>query len=379
MRRPSAGDLIAVVIVAIGLAAVVFVVGRQPQAYVDTYSTHDSDSGGYLAWYRLLAREGLPVERFEHPAAALDASIGTLIVSNNNQFSLSDVEPLERFVRRGGSLVWISGGVDETETAWKPLMFPVFRKDEAPATADRATPVAPSVATRGVTRIDGDGRRRLMYLSRAGTVGILADGFGGVAVRYAIGAGRVTVVSDPSIFTNRKLAAADNARFAVALATQRGARTIAFDEAIHGFSSERSVWDVLPGPLRAATIALAVLTVLALIGAGLRVLPLAGAPPVREPDAAAYLTAVAALLRRGRAATLAARNLARAAFATSARSLGLAETAGERMIFEAYRQRGEASAAESVREIGRLCARPSLTDAELVAVAQRCFRLRKDG
>ena len=70
VRALRRGDLIAIVLVTLALivAGIVGAERAAPPDYVDTYSTHDSDRGGYLAVRRLLEREGIRVvESNRHP------------------------------------------------------------------------------------------------------------------------------------------------------------------------------------------------------------------------------------------------------------------------------------------------------------------------
>ena len=91
----------------------------------DTFSSYDAHSGGYRAWYELLAREGARVERFERRPAFLDDSVGTLIAAPNmTEYLLRsqntgdttgapqsiDFEAMRAWVKRGGHLIWVTDG-----------------------------------------------------------------------------------------------------------------------------------------------------------------------------------------------------------------------------------------------------------------------------
>ena len=375
--RIKRNDIIALSLVCAGLLVIGFMTDREPAASPDTYSTHDARGGGYLAWYRLLRMSGMRVERLERPASALDGSIATLVAANNGRFSVADVAPLARFVRDGGRLIWISAGVDERDRAWKPLAFPRFRKGSG--AIDAARPLVPSVVTRGVHAVYGDGSARIVPGAFPPDVPVLGDRTGAVLVRYALGRGRVVIVTDPSLFTNRNLARAGNARLALSIVTSGRAGSVAFDEAIHGYVADRSIWSVFPGPLRAAVIGVVVVAALALYGAAIRTTPLLPPEREREPSTASYLASVANLLRRGNAARRVAAELADSTYAAAARTLGLAGLADERVLVAAYRLRGDEDSAETVRRIARICSSERISDAALVELAEYCFALRKKG
>ncbi len=157
------------------------------------------------------------------------------------------------------------------------------------------------------------------------------------------------------------------------------AGSVAFDEAIHGYADDRSVWSVLPLPLRAAVIGLGVVAALALYGAAIRTVPLLAPQREREPSTASYLASVGNLMRRGNAARRAATELAESTYAAAARTLGLAGIPDERVLVSAYRLRGDEASAEMVRRIARICANERIGDAALVELAEYCFALRKKG
>ena len=210
-------------------------------------------------------------------------------------------------------------------------------------------------------------------------VPLLGDRAGDVVIRYALGRGRVVVLTDPTLFTNRNLARSDNAQLALSIVT--GGRTggVIFDEAIHGYVVDRAIWSVLPGPLRAAVVGLVVIAALALYGAAIRTMPRLPPERAREPSTASYLASVANLLRRGNAARRAAAELTESTYAAAARSLGLPGLADERALVSAYRLRGDEASAEIVRRIARLCSNERIGDAALVELAEYCFALRKKG
>jgi hypothetical protein len=370
------GDAIALAIVLLGVLLVGIVVAQAPKRddYVDTFSTRDADVGGYMAWYRLLEREHVRVSRFDDHPDQLPNDLATLIVENDGDFSERDVPAVRRFVVRGGTLVWISSGTDEDETAWRSMHFPRFVETKVGGGPQVA--LFPDPALAGVHALALEGHTRLTTAAFPPVVPLFGDRGGAIVARYRIGRGTVVIVTDPTIFTNRALASRDDARLALALVPAGG--RVAFDEAIHGFGTTKSVWDVLPEPLRWAIVLGCVVALLAWIGANLRIAPLVVPALPPEANASSYIASLAILLRRGRAATRAAHDLASSTFAACARSLGIAGTVDEARLVAAFRMRGDVASADAVREIARLRDQTTLEENALVRVAALCLTLRKD-
>ncbi len=377
MKRRN--DLLALVAVVLVLLGTALITSRAPEsdAYVDTFSSHDADVGGYLAFYRLLERSGRHVERFERPSEELDTRIRTLIVANNGSFYVRDVPNVERFVRAGGNLVWVSEGPDEADPAWKPLHFPRFTNVPKAIARGRQCALYPAASLRGVRRIAlaSDRYERLQTNAFPPAVPLFGDRGGAIVARYRLGRGIVTIVTDPTIFANRSLARDDNARLALALVPRGG--LVSFEETIHGFGSHKGAWNVFPAPMQLAVILAIAVAVLAWIGANLRVIPLVALAPPSDANASLYIASLGALLRRGHATSRAANDLVTSTFAACARALGLTRAAGERELIAAYGGRGEAMRAEMIRDVARLRERVPLDEGELVRVAALCHALRE--
>jgi len=212
----------------------------------DTFSSTDYRSGGYAAWYELLAREGVAVERFEHRPAELNAGEDTLIAApplapaGVDARGPADRDALARWVRAGGRLIVLG----------------------------ERRPFA------------GRGPRQT-----------------GLSTAY--GRGVVVVIADPHPFDNALIARADNARLAYALAKPRRAGGIvAFDEALHGALVDRRWWDVIGIPQRVALGGIALAVLAALIGSMLRLGPAVTLRVAREPASDEFVAAVAALYER---------------------------------------------------------------------------------
>jgi hypothetical protein len=121
----------------------------------------------------------------------------------------------------------------------------------------------------------------------------------------------VTIL-DATQFTNRALSE-DPRRIIKAYDVLAGHGMVAFDERLHGFGTDRTLWSVLPLPVRAAFWIVVVAVLIVLVDANIRFAP----PVVREPpadrDSTAYIASMGALLRRARAGAAAIARFAKKA------------------------------------------------------------------
>ena len=378
----------AAALIAIGIAAAVG--GRQAQTSVSSIpslSTYDAAPGGYRAWYELLAREGEPVQRFERRPAFLDPSVDVYVtayeVSNAiaqaaagsapDIFVEADWYALAKWVRAGGHLVWLTAGTLPSEYLNAPLVSDSGMK------ADSAVPVALSPLSTGVRSVSGTSGQRIRFSTAVRSAPLIADDTGSVVVTYPLGKGVVTVIADESLFTNGRLARADNARLAydVATAGLTPHGSIAFDEWSHGYVSGDSWWTVLPRPIQIALIAIACVFVAVLVGSALRFGPLAQLPDGAERTSAEYLTSMAVLYQRGRAVRAPLVEMADGCLRDVARALGLPENAGARAI--AARLGGpDEGLAEAVMDLDRLRSYEAPHESDLVRAAALCVSLRKE-
>jgi hypothetical protein len=229
-----------------GIVLLALLNGRPPAGGSDTFASTDYRSGGYAAWYELLRREDVAVERFERRPANLDASIDTLIASTPvvpaglDARGPADIGALAQWVRAGGRLITLGNP--------KPL---------------------------------------------AGRTALL------VALRTPYGQGEIVSVADPHVFDNALLTKADNARLAYALARPRRAGGIvAFDETLHGTIVDRRWWQVIDVSQRVALGGIALAVLIALAGSALRLGPAITLRAAREPASDEFIAAVAALYQR---------------------------------------------------------------------------------
>jgi len=376
LRRipPLEGALFALAVVV--LVAVAFVDDNaKPQTGFDSYSSYDAAGGGYRAFYDLLAREGVRVERFEQRPAFLPPG-GTLVYAEPLPFdpnavaaTKADAGGLDAWVRAGGRLLYI--GHDDVAAASGILHLP--RSFRPSSRAGRVAAVAPP----GVNELGP--LAGLRWRVARGERVLLADRRGALAVTYPLERGRVTAVIDETLFANSNIGRGDRARLAYALVTQvAGPATgeaVMFNEAIHGHMVPLHWWSIVP---RAFAIALGVAVVTLLIafaGAAVRF----GPPlvPVEPTDrtSADFIDALASLLARGGAVRKALTDAADSASRTVARGLGLDDGASGDQIAERI-ERADVRAA--FLEMQRVAANGFPDERNLVRGVALAQRIRKE-
>jgi hypothetical protein len=244
-RGLGARDVLLLVLLLAGLAVVALLQAPGSDGR-DTFASTDYRSGGYAAWYELLQREGVAVERFEHRPADLSADIDTLIAAaplvpaSESARGPADVDALARWVRGGGRLIALG----------------------------QRRPLA------------GEGPRL-------------------AALRTPYGRGEIVTIADPHPFDNAQIARFGNARLAYALAKpRRPGGIVAFDEALHGAIVDRRWWDVIGTPQRVALGGIALAVLVAIAGSMLRLGPAVTLRAAREPASDEFVAAVAALYAR---------------------------------------------------------------------------------
>jgi hypothetical protein len=360
---------------------------REAGSKNDSLSTYDAASGGYRAWYELLQREGVRVERFERRPAFLDASVD-VYVSASNAFDTvaraehgasaefatpGDWDALAKWVKAGGHLVWLADGTTQPEFMKAPPL------QQAGPSEDDAVAVAPVALSAGVRSVSGTSRLRVPFATSTSAAPVIADDTGGVVVSYPFGSGTVTIVADESLFQNTRVSRADNARLAYDLATTglTPHGSVAFDEWSHGYVAGDTWWSILPRQMQIAIVAVALALALLAIGTGLRFGPTARLPDASERTSAEYLTSMALLYQRGRAVRSAIREMADACIRDVAAGFGLPESAAAKVI--AVRAGGtDDGPGEDIMELDRLRSFEYPHEADLMRAAKLCSALRKE-
>jgi hypothetical protein len=331
LRRipPLEGALFAVA-VALLIGVGVLKQGANAPPALDSYSSFDTASGGYRAFYDLLAREGVRVDRFEQRPAFLERG-GTLVFAEPLPFdpgqvaqTSGDAAALEAWVRAGGRLLYL--GHDDAAAAAGILHLP----RSLAGRPGRSRAVAPP----GVG--DPKPATALRWRVARGERVLVADGRGAIVVTYPFGHGRVTAVIDESLLQNSNIGLGDRARLgyalAVASAGPASAGPVLFDEAVHGHVVPLHWWSIVPRPFLIALAVAAAALLVAFAGAAVRF----GPPllPVERADrtSADFIDALSSLLARGGAIRKALTDAAGSATRTVARGLGLDDGASRESI-----------------------------------------------
>jgi hypothetical protein len=319
-----------------------------------TFSTNDTGPNGYRALYGVLQSAGVPVSRFSRVLGVLDGSVETLVLStyaddsHPQPMDSHDKALLKQFVERGGRLVVLDDDFEGSDD-----IVPGIAKSQT-VKATQAIALARGPLTAGVRSVAAPIDAAFPFATRIG-VPLLAGDQGIVAIEYHLGKGTVVAITSPALFSNAHLGAADNVRFAYDAIAGHG--PVAFDEYVHGYDDDLSFWAALPVPVQAAIWIVAAIVLIALIGANVAFAPPIPLDPPDERDSSAYIDAMAALMRRARAARAAIE-----AFASDA----------------ARRNPGGDEARAARERLDRLAALTRPGDADLVEAAVLDYRLRKE-
>jgi Domain of unknown function (DUF4350) len=380
VRRASAGvSLPEMLLIVLAIAALVTlsVLERTQKAAEapDSYSTYDTTSGGYKAFYELLGREGIRVERFEQRPAFLDDSTDTLVYAEPLSFdprqvasTKQDAYDVEAWVRRGGRLLYL--GFDDAAAKEKILALPQS------ALKGTAQPIVidPALRDAGVTKVGvfSSGRRWKMN----GRHLLVDDGWGPAILTYPFGKGTVTAIIDQTVFDDENLAIGDRARLALALAAPGRARGIvAFDETIHGYLTPEHWWQIIPRPFAIALGIALVALLVALGGAMLRLGPPI-VPRVRDDRTSSdFIDALSALLERGHASPTVLAEAVTSATRSIARGVGAGDDATPAQVAERIESpQGRAD----FREMTYLAQSGAYDPKNLVRAVALAQRLRKE-
>ena len=262
-----------------------------------TYSTYDTGPNGYRALYEVLRAAGVGVKRFERVLGVLDPSVRTLVITGyENDPSAKplddhDAAYLRSFVQRGGRLVAIdaefAGPDDVAPGVGTTLQTP----------GRDAVVLGRNAYTQGVSRVGGPIGWTFPFKEPRG-IPLLANAHGMVAVLYREGRGEVVAIAAPELFGNARLRNADNVRFAYNAIAGHG--DAVFDEYVHGYDDNLSLWGALPGPVRSAVWIAVAIVLLGLIGANVPFAPAFLPTPPDERDSSHYIAALAELMSHSR-------------------------------------------------------------------------------
>jgi len=174
------------------------------------------------------------------------------------------------------------------------------------------------------------------------------------------------------VFSNARLARADNARFAYDIFW--GA-PVAFDEGVNGYVIHKSFWAALPPRAHAAIWLLLATILLGLVGSTVRFAPALETVREDERDSSDYIRSMARLLARGRAAKQVVEDTAESVSLALKRRFGAASQTDPASLAERIDDGPNRSA---FLELDRLRRAPHLTDADVLRAAILGARLRKD-
>jgi flagellar basal body-associated protein FliL len=352
--------------------------GEEQAQSLDSYSSYDAASGGYRAWYELLQREKIGVERFEQRPAFLDRKLDTLVWSEPIEFdprqtsnTKADIRALQDWVKAGGRFVYL--GHDENAAKQGVLKLPRTKALKNAKDDGKNLTIAAELSSEGVGRVAFDTNLRWKAPKRA-TV-LVADAAGPLALSYSYGKGQVVAVLDETAFENARIARADNARLAYVLANPRRAGAlVAFDEAAHGYLVPETWWQIMPRPLLIALAIAVVALVVAFTGAAIRLGPPLTPPARTDATSAEFIDSLAALFERGRAATKALEEVARSTTRIVAVALGVPDDAPPASIAK----RIEApDLRDAYLELVAAADAPKVEESRLVGLVACAQRLRK--
>jgi hypothetical protein len=160
--------------------------------------------------------------------------------------------------------------------------------------ADVKVLVATSTWFDSTSGYDSADRKRLAtFVKRGGTLVAFIDRNDPSYVDYPA----KTVRLDARTFRNVALESRP-ASALLAYAAIAGRGPVVFDEHLHGYGTDRSMWSVLPPPVRTACVLVVIALLLALVGANTRWVPALPAEPPGERDSSDYIASMARLLQR---------------------------------------------------------------------------------
>jgi hypothetical protein len=293
----TARDTVALAVAGIVLVGLALGGHAKDAQTASTSSTYDAGRNGYRALYRVLQSAHVPVRQLRRPLTTVTSG-GTLVLSDNSgdpariAFDRADRVVLSRFVSGGGRLVVLSSDFDGMRDV-VPHLPETSEANVELAIASSALRIAA-----GVRIVDAPSEAAFVRSAGAMPVLVSLDG-DPVAIAYRIGKGSVIAVTSPESFGNERLAKRDNVRFAYAVLAGHG--PVVFDEYAHGYNDDATFWQAIPIEIRWALAATTIIVLVGLIGANVRFAPPVPLDAPDERTSAAYVDAMASLLRRARA------------------------------------------------------------------------------
>jgi len=252
-------------------------------------SSYVSTALGSAALAELLESEGAVVNRLRHPytRARLDPSETLALVEVGfSSFTDSEIATVGVFVEQGGRLVL--AGSDPAR-----LLATIGVDPEEPPRWAAGGPPTATAATIHVDEVPLGGRGQFTSWGRATPI---LEGEEGevVAIEWGLEDGEVVWLADPTPLLNHGLADGDSAGFAMTL---MAGRDVVFDEYRHGFGGE-SFWQLLPDRWAGTLVLLSIAALTGMVAYARRLGPPEDTERRLQPDRAAYVESVAAILGR---------------------------------------------------------------------------------
>ena len=186
---------------------------------------------GASAFFDLFPESGEPAEHWRDDLREIPMG-GTIVeFTPDRALDAGEAAELIDYVREGGVVLWVGEEVPELFSDLGVVLerLPLPSKSRPQAVSPWVDPSSP---------IEGTG---LVMIPETAPLRMLYGGLGGARVGEVIaGAGRLVVVSDPSVLSNRGLLREGNLRFAWRLASGLP-RPVQFDERHHGLGTRRGI------------------------------------------------------------------------------------------------------------------------------------------
>ncbi len=361
-RLPVSGDTLVLCGLLLLFAGLSYGIARQSKPPSPLGIAHRSsfatDSGGWKAFYRLLEKRQNRVRRFQRRPKEWPATAGVVVTGPYSiggavgQWAESEPRDALRWVSEGGVLIAFTDATDDLTEALgvrtsekAPIKVPaqdLFLKktetkeewdEEAPTLKPRTfhpgpdgsslTVEQPALFLEGVSKLNVPGKKRFTA-GPEDSIRLVADNLP-VVLAIPSGDGLILAVSDAGIPDNSHLAKADNARFVVQMAeayTTKKRPTILFDEYHQGYRDADTFWTAIGRPGQLAFWQIAGLCLLMAYSASRR---FGLTRPVDTPSrvSSEYVSSLADLYRRARAADAALDSVHRIFWRDMCRAAGM--------------------------------------------------------
>jgi hypothetical protein len=332
-RSPGGRFALGAAIALLAVSLLVIAIDRlAPQPEGPDSSAYATAPAGLAAYADLLARRGIRVERRRRAVAdGAPPAKGTLVVLDPRAVEPEEAGAIAKWVREGGRLV--AGGARGAAWLEPRLAAPLpFRAAADRRDAPVLAPVPETAGVRTVSPVEGGALDRV-----GGALPLLGPSDAPLAALTLAGRGRIVVLADASPLQNRGLARADNAAFALALATP--GETVTFLETVHGYGDATGL-GALPAGARWGLLGLLLAGLAFAWSHARRIGPPQDTERPLPPPRGDYVNALAGSLARTRRPAEVGRPLQAAARDALARRAGLGPAPDEAELRAAARRFG---------------------------------------